>query len=146
MTDELVLAYLRRRWRRRIDLSTIEQAQDALALPRSVAQRLRIHETLRAKRRLWRAIALAGAGPTSVTLTEAEKLIARAYVRGDDPSAVARQLELDDRGLRLATRVLRAVGFLNRGRVAPDVAAFQEGTGLTAHTVRVEGEPAFNVP
>ena len=45
-----------------------------------------------------------------------------------------------------AKRVLRAVGYLRRGRVTVEPGPFLDGVGLQTHTVRVEGDQAYNVP
>ena len=81
-----------------------------------------------------------------MTLTEIEKLLARRMAAGASLDEAAKVVDVDSAAAKAAARVLRAVGFLQRGRLTPDVASFHEGVGFQAHTVRVEGEPAFNVP
>ena len=146
MTDQAVLDYLRRRWRKRLDLTTVEQAEHALSLPRSVARRLRVYRRLEAEPSLWRPIVRFGANPVAVTLNETEKLLARLLLTGATLAGAGARLELPAPVLPAASRALSAVGFLKGDRPAPGAGRFREGLGLLFHTVRVEGEPAFNVP
>ena len=146
MSDQIVIDFLRRRWRRMMDLTTVAQAQAALALPDNVTQRLRIHEALSNDRRLWQPIARYGANPLTVTLTEGEKLIARHMLDGASFEAGCERAAVSGTARVAAKRVLRAVGFLQRGRVASEPGPFLDGVGLQTHTVRVEGDQAYNVP
>ena len=75
-----------------------------------------------------------------------EKVAARALLAGGRPAALPNTLARSATEVGRALRVLRAVGFLRHGHPAPDASRFLEGLGLSFHTVRVEGEPAFNVP
>ena len=146
MSDQIVIDFLRRRWRRVMDLTTVAQAQAALALPDNVTQRLRIHEALSNDRRLWRPIARYGANPLTVTLTEGEKLIARQMLDGSSFEAGCERAAVSGTAGLAAKRVLRAVGFLQRGRATSEPGPFLDGVGLQTHTVRVEGDHAYNVP
>ena len=146
MSDDAILDYLKRRWRTVMNITTIEQAQAALALPVSASQRIRIYKALRAKPALVRDLKRYGVNAVTVTLTQDEKLLARRMVAGATFEDATESVGLDAGEGKSAARVLRAVGFLQRGRITPDVEEFHEGVGLQAHTVRVEGEPAFNVP
>lgn len=145
-SDTAVLDLLKRRWRQHLNVSTVQQAQDALGLPRDTAQRLRLFGTLQRSKAAWKPVAGYGATPYTLTLTEDEKLVARHLVDGRPFAEAASRAGLDETGRAVARRVLTATGFLVRGRIAPDVSRFLAGTGLQFHTVRVEGEAAFNVP
>ena len=146
MSDEAILEYLKRRWRTVMNITTVEQAQAALALPASAPQRIRIFEALRTNPTVSRDLRRYGVNAVTVTLTQDEKLLARRMVAGSSFDDAVDAVGLERADGKAAARVLRAVGFLQRGRVTPEVEAFHEGVGLQAHTVRVEGEPAFNVP
>lgn len=145
-TDGVVLDLLKRRWRRHLDVSTVQQAQDALGLPRDTAQRLRLLAVLDRSKAAWKPVAGYGATPLTLTLTQDEKLIARHLIDGVPLTEANARAGLDAPRAAVARRVLTATGFLRRGRIADDVSRFLEGTGLQFHTVRVEGEAAFNVP
>ncbi|MDA0270183.1 MAG: hypothetical protein O2798_06350 [Chloroflexi bacterium] len=145
-TDAAVLDLLTRRWRRHLDVTTVQQAQDALALPRDVAQRLRLLDVLQRRKAAWKPVAGYGATPLTLTLTEDEKLVARHMLDGVAFAEACACTALDDDAMRTARRFLTATGFLSRSRTAADTSRFLEGTGLQFHTVRVEGEAAFNVP
>jgi hypothetical protein len=145
-TDTAVLDLLARRWRRHLDVTTVQQAQDALALPRDVAQRLRLLGVLQQRKAAWKPVAGYGATPLTLTLTEDEKLVARHMLDGVAFTEACGRTALGEAATRTARRVLTATGFLSRGRIAPDTSRFLEGTGLQFHTVQVEGEAAFNVP
>jgi hypothetical protein len=146
MSDEAILDYLKRRWRTVMNITTVDQAQAALALPASAPQRIRVYKAMQAKPALGRGLQRYGVNAVTVTLTQEEKLIARRMAAGSSFSDAADAVGLDSAGGKAAARLLRAVGFLQRGRVTADLGPFHEGVGLQAHTVRVEGEPAFNVP
>jgi hypothetical protein len=62
--------------------------------------------------------------------------------RVDEAPAAA---QLDEAEARAARAVFRAIGLLERGRLAAGAARFGDGVGFNFHTVRVEGEPAFAV-
>jgi hypothetical protein len=145
-TDAAVLDLLARRWRRHLNVTTVRQAQDALALPRDVAQRLRLLEVLQRRKATWKPVAGYGATPLTLTLTEDEKLVARHMLDGTEFAEACERTGLYEASARTARRVLTATGFLSRGRITPDTSRFLEGTGLQFHTVQVEGEVAFNVP
>ncbi|GMU39809.1 MAG: hypothetical protein AMXMBFR23_06750 [Chloroflexota bacterium] len=145
-TDATVLDLLKRRWRRHLDVSTVQQAQDSLGLPRDTAQRLRLFAALQRSKAAWKPVAGYGATPYTLTLTEDEKLVARHLVDGVSLAEATERAGLDEADANIARRVLTATGFLVRGRIAPDLSRFLQGTGLQFHTVRVEGEAAFNVP
>ncbi|PKN81442.1 MAG: hypothetical protein CVU47_06720 [Chloroflexi bacterium HGW-Chloroflexi-9] len=145
-TDGAVLDLLKRRWRRQLDVSTVQQAQEALGLPRDTAQRLRLLAVLQHSKAAWKPVAGYGATPLTLTLTEDEKVVARHLLDGVPLTEALTRAGLDAPGASIARRVLTATGFLHRGRIADDVSRFLEGTGLQFHTVRVEGEAAFNVP
>jgi hypothetical protein len=144
-SDGAVLDYLRRRWRRRLDATTIPQAQHALALPESTAQRIRLFRVLIARPTLWRALEPYGQTAVALTLTEGEKLVARAMLEGARVDEAAAAARLDETEARAARAVFRAIGLLERGRLAAEPARFGDGVGFNFHTVRVEGEPAFAV-
>lgn len=145
-TDQILLDQLRHRWKAVLDITTVGQAQAAINLPPNLSQRLRIHKTLRADPRLWKPIKASGATRLTVTLTELEKRFARKLSSGQTAADAAEQLNMSAPDLRAAQRALTAVGLLRRGRIATDAGRLLGGLGLQSHTVRVEGEPAFNVP
>jgi DNA-binding CsgD family transcriptional regulator len=145
-TDQILLDQLQRRWKATLDITTVAQAQSALNLPANLSQRLRIHKTLTADPRLWKAIKACGARPLTVTLTELEKRFARKLAAGETAADVASQLDMSASDVRAARRALAAVGLLRRGRIVADAGRLLGDLGLQSHTVRVEGEPAFNVP
>lgn len=144
-TDATVLDYLRRRWRRRLDATTIPQAQQALALPPSTAQRIRLYRALAARPAFWRRLRSYGQTAVALTLTEGEKLTARAILSGATFDEAAAAAGLHDREISAARQVYRAIGLLQRGHLAADTSPFTQGVGLNFHTVRVEGEPTFAV-
>ena len=145
-TDQILLDQLRRRWKAALDITTVGQAQSALNLPANLSQRLRIHKTLTADTRLWKAIKACGATPLTVTLTELEKRFARKLSAGETAAAAASELDMNASDIRAARRALAAVGLMRRGRIVVDADRLLGSLGLQSHTVRVEGEPAFNVP
>ena len=142
--DGVVLDYLGRRWRG-LDISTIAQAQDALGLRRNVAQRLRLYRRVAAEPTLRRRLGRWDAGPVTVALTENEKLIMRALLQGEAADTVGEALGVPPAETAMALRVLREVGLLRGKRPAAGSDQLLDGIGLNFHTVRVEGEPAFNV-
>ncbi len=143
--DATVLAYLRRRWRHRLDATTIPQAQRALALPPGTAQRLRLHDHLAAHPAALRTLRTYGESPLSLTLTDDEKLLARRVLAGATPAAAAHDLGLPPDTRRAARRVLRHAGILRDDRPAPGADGVVDGVGLNFHTIRIEGESTFGV-
>lgn len=145
--DEPVFSFLKERWRRPLDITTVRQAQDALSLPRDDAQRWRLYERLirepahlADKRRF-------GVSPLSVTLTNEEKLAGRALLLGRSESQAR-----DDSGTGPGLwdevkRALVTAGLLARDRWRLE-AGYQRvlsGIGLLFHTIRAPGE-TYNVP
>ena len=144
---EPILTFLRDRWSRTLDITTVEQAREALGLPPDDELRWRLQEHLSIQQGPLATKARYGVLATTVTLTNQEKLGGRALVLGlseDDAQAAA---ELDAPGWERATTMLRRIGLLaaEGWRPADDHGRLLEGVGLNFHTVRARGE-VFNVP
>ena len=153
--EERVLGFLRAQWDEPLRITSVQQAMDALGMPRSVQMRLRIgayladHLSLSAR--------LARFGTQTFVLTEDEKLLARYISSGVRRSGVlppAVELgracslppDLVDSGLQ----VLADLGFLRRSgeryRVARGAGESAGDLAFTFHTVTLESGERFNVP
>ena len=144
--DAVVVDYLVRRWRRRFDVMTVEQAQVALAMPTSLPQRLRVLRWLKRNPTAWRQPARWDATPYTLTLTEDEKLLARHLVDGRALEDAVKRVDFEEARAAAAVTGLRAFGVLREDALADDLTPFLAGNGFTFHTVKVEGAPAYNVP
>ena len=142
-----ILSFLERRWSRRLDITTIDQAQSALGLPQDDEQRWEVYRRLESvpgrlveKRRL-------EVSATTVLLTNEEKLVGRAVILGGNEDEAQAAVGIDDRAWERTKAMLRRVGLLaeDTWRPAPGHEELLQGVGLLFHTVRVRGE-VFNVP
>ncbi len=142
-----VLAFLDERWKKPLDITTIDQAQTALGLPHDDDLRWRLYGHLESNPGRLAEKVRFGVSAATVTLTNREKLAGRALLlgKGEDEARDHAAVRPEDWGA--VKEMLTRIGLL-----APDVwqsAAGHEtlldGVGLFFHTVRTGGE-VFNVP
>ncbi len=146
MLDD-VLRFLDERWKRPLDVTTIDQAQTAMGLPPDDDLRRRLYDHLESNPGRLAEKVRYGVSATTVTLTNREKLAGRALLLGKGEDEARDHAEFRPEEWQAARRMLIRVGLL-----APDAwqpAAGHErlldGVGLLFHTVRTRGE-VFNVP
>ncbi len=144
---EPILTFLRDRWSRPLDITTVEQAQEALGLPQDDELRWLLQEHLSIQPGPLATKARHGVSATTVTLTNQEKLGGRALVLGLNEDEAQAAAELDAAGWERATTILRRIGLLAAEGWRPSEGheRFLDGVGLLFHTVRARGE-VFNVP
>ena len=144
---ERTLAFLHDRWSRSLDITTVEQAREALGLPPDDELRSRLHEHLRAEPGRLTTKAHYGVSAATVTLTNEEKLAGRALVLGRSQDEARACAGLDASAWERVKAMLRRIGLLSAEgwRPADDHVRLFEGVGLLFHTVRARGE-VFNVP
>ncbi len=142
-----VLTFLDERWKKPLDITTIDQAQTALGLPRDDDLRWRAYEHLESSPGRLAEKVRFGVSAATVTLTNHEKLAGRALLLGRGEDEARDHAEVRPEEWEAAKQMLIRVGLL-----APDAwqpAAGHErlldGVGLLFHTVRTGGE-VFNVP
>jgi hypothetical protein len=156
---EHILAHLRIQWDDALRLTTIAQAQAALALPPDAAVRRTLGRYLLAHPQVHPAVARWGA--PAFALTEDEQLLGR-YLNGHVPDdagqrplpEVAATLNRAPVEVEEGLSTLAALGLLTwardgeavRFRFPADLRQRLGPLGWTFHTVEVEGEGRFNVP
>ena len=142
-----VLAFLDERWKKPLDITTIDQAQTAMGLPDDDDLRWRLYEHLEANPGRLADKARFGVSATTVTLMNREKLAGRALLLswGEDEARAHAEISPDEWGA--AKNMLRRIGLLAPAvwRPAAGHERLLDGVGLLFHTVRTEGE-VFNVP
>ncbi len=142
-----ILSFLERRWSRRMDITTIDQAQSALGLPQDDEQRWEVYRRLESVPGPLDEKGRGEVSSTTVLLTNQEKLVGRAVILGGNEDEAKAAVGIDDRAWERAKAMLRRVGLLaeDTWRPAPGHEELLQGVGLLFHTVRVRGE-VFNVP
>ncbi len=146
MLDD-VLAFLDERWKKPLDITTIDQAQAAMGLPQDDDLRWQLYDHLESNPGRLAGKVRFGVSAATVTLTNREKLAGRALVLGRGEDEARAHAEISPEEWRATKNMLSRIGLL-----APDVwrpAAGHErlldGVGLLFHTVRTGGK-VFNVP
>ncbi len=146
MLDD-VLAFLDERWKKRLDITTVDQAQTAMGLPHDDGLRWRLYERLESNPGRLAGKGRGDVSAAAVTLTNREKLAGRALLLGRSEDEARDHAEVGPEEWAAAKLMLVRIGLL-----APDAwqrAAGHErlldGVGLLFHTVRTGGE-VFNVP
>ncbi len=144
---ERTLAFLRDRWTRPLDITTIEQARKALGLPPDDELRWRLHEHLQANPGSLATKARYGVSASTVTLTNEEKLAGRALLLRKNEDEAREAAALDPEEWKAAKSMLRRTGLLagDAWRAGAGHERLLDGIGLLFHTVRARGE-VFNVP
>jgi len=147
MVSNDVLEFLEDRWSRPLDITTVDQAQQAMGLPRDDEVRWRLYRHLESKPGRLAEKRRFGVSAATVTLTNREKLAGRALLLGKDEDGARQAAALGPEEWETAKRVLRRIGLLARGgwRVASGHQRLLDGVGLLFHTVSTRGE-VFNVP
>ncbi len=149
-----VLAFLDERWKKPLDITTIDQAQTAMGLPHDDDLRWRLYEHLESnpgrlagKARFGVSAATVTLPTATVTLTNREKLAGRALLLGRSEDEARDRAEISPEEWEAAKKMLSRIGLLepNAWRPAPGHERLLDGVGLLFHTVRTGGE-AFNVP
>ena len=146
MPDD-VLAFLDERWKKSLDITTIDQAQAAMGLPQDDDERWRLYELLESNPgRLAEKIRF-GVSAATVTLTNREKLASRALLLGRGEDEARDHAEIRPEEWEAAKKMLSRVGLLapDAWRAAAGHERLLDGVGLLFHTVRTGGE-VFNVP
>ena len=146
MTDD-VLAFLDERWKKPLDITTVDQAQMALGLPHDDDLRWRLYQHLESDPGRLAEKTRFGVSAATVTLTNREKLAARALLLGRSEDEARDRAGVRPDEWDAVRQMLIRIGLL-----APDAwqpAAGHErlldGVGLLFHTVRTGGD-VFNVP
>ncbi|MCH8814007.1 MAG: hypothetical protein IH957_02765 [Chloroflexi bacterium] len=146
MLDD-VLAFLDERWKKPLDITTIDQAQTAMGLPHDDDLRWRLYEHLESNPGRLAEKVRFGVSAATVTLTNQEKLTGRALLLGRS-QAQARDLASVKPDQWDATKqMLIRIGLISADswRPAEGHERLLDGVGLLFHTVRTGGE-VFNVP
>ena len=146
MLDD-VLAFLDERWKKPLDITTIDQAQTAMGLPHDDDERWRLYEQLESNPgRLAKKVRF-GVSAATVTLTNREKLAGRALLLGRGEDEARDHAEIRPEEWEAAKKMLSRVGLLapDAWRAAAGHERLLDGVGLLFHTVRTGGE-VFNVP
>lgn len=142
-----VLAFLDERWKKPLDITTIDQALTASGLPQDDDLRWRLYEHLEANPgRLADKVRL-GVSATTVTLTNREKLAGRALLLGRSEDEARDDAGMQPDEWEAVKKMLSRIGLLapDGWRPAAGHERLLDGVGLLFHTVRTDGE-VFNVP
>ena len=146
MLDD-VLAFLDERWKKPLDITTIDQAQAAMGLPLDDDERWRLYERLESNPGRLAEKVRFGVSATTVTLTNREKLAGRALLLGRGEDEARDDAEVPAEEWEAAKKMLSRIGLLapDGWRPAAGHERLLDGVGLLFHTVRTGGE-VFNVP
>ena len=146
MLDD-VLAFLDERWKKPLDITTIDQALTATGLPDDDDLRWQLYEHLKSNPGRLAEKVRFGVSAATVTLTNQEKLAGRAMLLGRGEDEARAQAEIRPEEWEAAKKMLSRIGLLepDAWRPAPGHERLLDGVGLLFHTVRTGGE-AFNVP
>ena len=142
-----LLEVLDKRWARPLDITTVDQAQQALGLGRDDELRWLIYEHLESEPGRLAEKRRFGVSAATVTLTNQEKLAGRALLVGRDEGESREAAGLAPDEWEAAKRMLSRTGLLaHEGwRAAAGHQRLLDGVGLLYHTVSTRGE-VFNVP
>ncbi len=142
-----VLAFLDERWKKPLDITTIDQALTATGLPHDDDLRWRLHEHLESNPGRLAEKVRFGVSAATVTLTNQEKLAGRALLLGRSEDEAR-----DDDGMQpdeweAVKKMLSRIGLMapDGWRPAAGHERLLDGVGLLFHTVRTGGD-VFNVP
>lgn len=142
-----VLAFLDQRWKKPLDITTIDQAQTAMGLPPDDALRWRLYDHLASNPGRLAEKTRFGVSAATVTLTNREKLAGRALLlgRGEDEARDHAEVRPEEWGA--VKEMLTRIGLLDADGWQPAAGheSLLDGVGLLFHTVRTGGE-VFNVP
>ncbi len=146
MLDD-VLAFLDERWKKPLDITTIDQALTATGLPDDDDLRWQLYEHLKSNPGRLADKVRFGVSAATVTLTNQEKLAGRALLLGRGEDEARAQAEISPDKWEAAKKMLSRIGLLepDAWRPAAGHKRLLDGVGLLFHTVRTGGE-AFNVP
>ena len=146
MLDD-VLAFLDERWKKPLDITTIDQAQTAMGLPHDDDERWRLYEQLESNPGRLAEKVRFGVSAATVTLTNREKLAGRALLLGRGEDEARDHAEIRPEEWEAAKKMLSRVGLLapDAWRAAAGHERLLDGVGLLFHTVRTGGK-VFNVP
>jgi hypothetical protein len=146
MLDD-VLAFLDERWKKPLDITTIDQALTATGLPQDDDLRLRLYEHLESNPGRLADKVRFGVSATTVTLTNREKLAGRALLLGRGEDEARDHAEISPEEWEAAKKMLSRIGLLDpeAWRLAAGHERLIDGVGLLFHTVRTGGD-VFNVP
>ena len=146
MLDD-VLAFLDERWKKPLDITTIDQALTATGLPDDDDLRWQLYEHLKSNPGRLADKVRFGVSAATVTLTNQEKLAGRALLLGRDEDEARTQARISHEEWEAAKKMLSRIGLLepDAWRPAAGHERLLDGVGLLFHTVRTGGE-AFNVP
>ena len=146
MLDD-VLAFLDERWKKPLDITTIDQALTATGLPHDDDLRWQLYEHLKSNPGRLAEKVRFGVSAATVTLTNQEKLAGRALLLGKGEDEARAQAEFSHEEWEAAKKMLSRIGLLEADawRPAAGHERLLDGVGLLFHTVRTGGE-AFNVP
>jgi len=142
-----VLAFLDERWKKPLDITTIDQAQTAMGLPHDDALRWRLYDHLESNPGRLAEKVRFGVSAATVTLTNREKLAGRALLLGKGEDEARDHAEVRPEEWKAVRQTLSRIGLLapDAWQVAPGHESLLAGVGLLFHTVRTGGE-VFNVP
>lgn len=142
-----VLAFLDERWKKSLDITTIDQARTATGLPDDDDLRWRLYQHLDSNPGRLADKVRFGVSAATVTLTNGEKLAGRALLLGRGEDEARAHAEIQPEEWEAAKKMLRRIGLLapEAWRPAAGHERLLDGVGLLFHTVRTGGE-VFNVP
>ncbi len=142
-----VLTFLDERWKKPLDITTIDQAQTAMGLPQDDNLRGRLYDHLTSNPGRLAEKVRFGVSATTVTLTNREKLAGRALLLGRSENEARDHAEVPPEEWAAAKQMLSRIGLLAPDAWQPAAGheSLLDGVGLLFHTVRTDGE-VFNVP
>ena len=142
-----VLAFLDERWKKPLDITTIDQAQTAMSLPHDDALRWRLYNHLESNPGRLAEKTRFGVSAATVTLTNREKLAGRALLLGKGEDEARDHAEVRPEEWEAVRQMLSRIGLLapDAWQLAAGHESLLDGVGLLFHTVRTGGE-VFNVP
>jgi len=142
-----VLAFLDERWKKPLDITTVDQAQTALGLPNDDDQRWRLYQHLESDPGRLAEKTRFGVSAATVTLTNRDKLAGRALLLGRSEDEARDHAGVTPDEWDAIKQMLIRVGLLDPDawRPAAGHERLLDGVGLLFHTVRTGGG-VFNVP
>ncbi len=142
-----VLEFLQERWSRPLDITTVDQARQALGLPRDDELRWQLYQRLQSEPGRLAEKRRFGVSAVTVSLTNWEKLTGRALLFGKNEDEARETAAVTPEEWANAKSMLRRIGLLAGAgwRASPSHQRLMDGVSFLFHTVRARGE-VFNVP
>ncbi len=142
-----ILKFLDERWKKPLDITTVDQAQTAMGLPHDDELRWRLYEHRESHPGRLSEKTRFGVSAATVALTNREKLAGRALLLGRREDEARDHAEVGPEDWEAVRQMVIRIGLLtpDSWRPAPGHERLLDGVGLLFHTVRT-GDEVFNVP